>query len=235
MKLAATTVIFDLDGTLLNTLEDLKNAVNYALMEYGYSEKTTNEVRLAVGNGVAKLIERVLPQGTSNPDYEACLNTFRVYYSEHLKDNTAPYPEVIELLETLKSHRYRTGIVSNKFDAAVKQLKEEYFSDLIEVAIGESADVRKKPAPDCVYKAMEELHCKKTTAVYVGDSDVDVATSHNAGLRCVGVTWGFRDRAVLEQAGADVIIDTPMELFSVLTWAENDTNEGVQIKVEGRN
>lgn len=234
MKVAATTVIFDLDGTLLNTLEDLKNAVNYALKEYGYSEKTTKEVRLAVGNGVAKLMERVLPQGISNQDYESCLNAFRMYYSEHLKDNTAPYPGVMELLETLKSYGYGTGIVSNKFDAAVKQLKEEYFAGLIEVAIGESADVRKKPAPDCVYKAMEELHCGKMTAVYVGDSDVDVATAHNAGLMCIGVTWGFRDRTVLEQAGADIIIDTPKELFSVLTWPEKDADEGVQIKVEGR-
>lgn len=222
MKFKATTVIFDLDGTLLNTLVDLKNATNYVLEEYGYPQKTLEEVRMAVGNGVAKLIERVIPEGISNPDYQGCLDTFRKHYSEHLKDNTAPYPGIMELLQELKAKKYSTGIVSNKFDAAVKELKEDYFREVIDVAIGESANVRKKPAPDCVYKAMEELHCVKEKTIYVGDSDVDVATAHNSGLPCVGVTWGFRDRDVLEQAGADVIIDNPMELFSVLA-AEADT------------
>lgn len=216
MKAKITTVIFDLDGTLLNTLEDLKDAVNHALTQFGYPVKSLEQVRLSVGNGVAKLIERVLPGGMENPDFEPCLNAFREYYSRHLQDRTEPYPGIPEALSMLKERGYRLGIVSNKFDAAVKRLREDYFPDTIAVAIGESSDVRKKPAPDCVYKAMEELRCTKEQTVYVGDSDVDVATAHNSGLKCIGVTWGFRDAQVLGEAGADWIIQEPGELPDIL-------------------
>lgn len=216
MNRKITTIIFDLDGTLLNTLGDLTAAVNYALSRSGYPLKSPEEVRMSVGNGVAKLMERVLPEGLENPDFEECLNTFRRFYSEHLQDQTVPYPEIPEVLSMLRTEGYELGIVSNKFDAAVKQLKEDYFPDTISVAIGEAAGVRRKPAPDCVYKAMEELNCTKEQAVYVGDSDVDVATAHNAGLDCIGVTWGFRDLRVLEQAGADWIIRNPGELPALL-------------------
>ena len=171
---------------------------------------------MAVGNGVAKLIERVIPNGTDNPDYESCLEQFRSYYSEHMQDITKPYPGIEELLAALVERGYQLGIVSNKFDAAVKQLKEDYFAKTITVAIGESTGVRKKPAPDCVYKAMDILGCTKEMAIYVGDSDVDVETAHNSGLQCVGVTWGFRDENVLRQAGADWVIDTPLELLAVI-------------------
>lgn len=206
---AITTILFDLDGTLLNTLGDLQAAVNHALTEYGYPIKTIEEVRLSVGNGVGKLMERVLPEGLKNPDYEPCLASFREYYSRHLQDRTVPYPGIPERLEELKDRGYRLGIVSNKFDAAVKQLKEDYFAETISVAIGESAGIRKKPAPDCVRKALEELRAETEEAVYVGDSDVDVATARNSGLVCIGVTWGFRGRQVLEEAGADWIIEEP--------------------------
>lgn len=215
-KKVITTILFDLDGTLLNTLGDLQAAVNYALTEYGYPIKTLEEVRLAVGNGVGKLMERVLPKGKENSDYEACLADFREYYSRHLQDQTVPYPGIPELLRELKVGGYRTGIVSNKFDAAVKQLKEDYFPETISVAIGESAGVRKKPAPDCVRKALKELHATLEEAVYVGDSDVDVETAHNSGLSCIGVAWGFRGRQVLEAAGADWIIEEPAELITLL-------------------
>lgn len=211
-----TTILFDLDGTLLNTLGDLQAAVNYALTEYGYPVKSLEEVRLAVGNGVGKLMERVIPNGVENPDFEFCLTSFRKYYSQHLQDQTVPYSGIPELLDELKKRGYRLGIVSNKFDAAVKQLKEDYFAETITVAIGESAGVRKKPAPDCVRKALKELATDAGEAVYVGDSDVDVATAHNSGLSCIGVTWGFRGRQVLEQAGADWIIETPLELVGLL-------------------
>lgn len=221
MKTNITTLIFDLDGTLLNTLEDLRAAVNHALSRYGYPVKSPEEVRLSVGNGVAKLMERVLPGGLENPDFEPCLEAFRRYYSEHLQDQTAPYPGIPEVLADLSAKGYRLGIVSNKFDAAVKQLREDYFPDTISVAIGESAGVRKKPAPDCVYKAMEELNCREEEAIYIGDSDVDVATAHNSGLRCIGVTWGFRDRQVLTEAGADWIIQEPVELPTLLEAIQN--------------
>lgn len=216
MKAKITTVIFDLDGTLLNTLEDLKNAVNHALVQFGYPVKSLEQVRLSVGNGVAKLIERVLPGGLENPDFEPCLNTFRQYYSQHLQDCTKPYPGIPETLAELKETGYGLGIVSNKFDAAVKRLREDYFPNTITVAIGESPDVRKKPAPDCVYKAMKEMGCTKEQTVYVGDSDVDVATAHNSGLKCIGVTWGFRDAQVLKEAGTDWIIQQPEELLDLL-------------------
>ena len=217
-----TTVIFDLDGTLLNTLEDLHAATNYALEQYHYPTKSIEDVRKAVGNGVAKLIERVIPDGVQNPDYEPCLAVFKEYYSEHLQDRTAPYPQIPELLDTLKQEGRHTGIVSNKFDTAVKNLKEDYFADVIQVAIGESANVRKKPAPDCVYQAMKELECTADQTIYVGDSDVDVATAHNSGLPCIGVTWGFRDEGVLQEAGADYIIHHPLELPDVLRQIEQE-------------
>lgn len=216
MERTITTVIFDLDGTLLNTLGDLREAVNYALSTYGYPIKSLEEVRLAVGNGVAKLIERVIPDGLDNPDFEPCLSLFREYYSQHLQELTVPYPGIPELLSELRQKGYHLGIVSNKFDAAVKQLKEEYFPETISVAIGESSGVRKKPAPDCVWKALKELGSDSEQTVYVGDSDVDVMTAHNSGLRCVGVAWGFRDAQVLKQAGADAIIDRPGELLPLL-------------------
>lgn len=206
------TVIFDLDGTLLNTLEDLRTATNHALREFGCPTKSLEEVRLAVGNGVAKLIERVIPDGAENPDFPPCLECFRQYYSEHLQDQTAPYPGIIEMLQWLQEQGYGIGIVSNKFDAAVKNLRDDYFKEYIPVAIGESSDVRKKPAPDCVYKAMKELNCAASTTIYVGDSDVDVQTAHNAGLLCVGVSWGFRGHDFLVANGADFIIEEPMEL-----------------------
>ena len=230
MKANITTVIFDLDGTLLNTLEDLKTAVNHALTRFGYPVKNQEEVRLAVGNGVAKLIERVLPGGLENPDFEDCLKAFREYYSQHLQDQTAPYPGIPEVLAMLKEKGYSLGIVSNKFDVAVKQLREDYFPDTITVAIGESADVRKKPAPDCVYKAMAELDCKKEEAVYVGDSDVDAATAHNSGLRCIGVTWGFRDAGVLDGAGADWIIHEPRELPDLLEQLRSEDGKKQELE-----
>lgn len=215
-------VIFDLDGTLLNTLGDLHNAVNFALEQYGYPKKDIEAVRMAVGNGVGTLIERVVPKGKEDQNYQNCLDAFRTYYSQHMQDVTVLYAGIQELLQTLKKEGYQLGIVSNKFDAAVKQLKEDYFADTISVAIGESDGVRKKPSPDCVFKAMEELQCTKEDTIYVGDSDVDVETAHNAGLRCVGVTWGFRDEALLVETGADWIIHTPEELLEILNKFNND-------------
>lgn len=216
MKTEISTILFDLDGTLLDTLADLQQAVNYALSCYGYPGKELEEVRWSVGNGVAKLIERVLPEGRENPCFEECLDRFREYYSIHMQDLTQPYPDILELLTELRDHGYRLGIVSNKFDTAVKELGRNYFGDIIEVAIGESPEVRKKPAPDCVFEAIRILGSHKESVIYIGDSDVDVETAHNAGLLCIGVTWGFRNRNILKEAGADYIIDKPVELLTLL-------------------
>lgn len=221
MNAEISTILFDLDGTLLDTLADLQQAVNHALSCYGYLGKGLEEVRRSVGNGVAKLIERVLPEGRENPCFEDCLEKFREYYSDHMQDLTQPYPDIPELLVELREHGYRLGIVSNKFDAAVKELGHNYFEDIIEVAIGESPEVRKKPAPDCVFEAIRILGSHKESVIFVGDSDVDVETAHNAGLPCVGVTWGFRDRNTLKDAGADYIIEKPMELLTLLEeWSK---------------
>jgi haloacid dehalogenase superfamily, subfamily IA, variant 1 with third motif having Dx(3-4)D or Dx(3-4)E len=210
------TVIFDLDGTLLNTLEDLTDSVNYALKLYGFPCRTIAEVRSFVGNGVARLMELSVPAGLNNPLYEKCLADFRNHYSENMQNKTGTYKGILDLLRQLLKEDYKIAIVSNKFDSAVKGLNQIYFGEYIKVAIGESENVSKKPAPDTVFKALEELCSTADKAVYVGDSEVDVKTAKNSGIICVGVTWGFRDRVVLEQEGADYIIDRPQELLKII-------------------
>lgn len=204
--------IFDLDGTLLDTLNDLAASTNHALRQHGMPEHTTDEVRRMVGNGVAKLIERAVPQGLDNPDYEQVLADFKTHYSVHSMDTTRPYPGIEELLHTLKQQGKRLAVVSNKFCTATEALCRHFFGDTIEVAIGESERIRKKPAPDAVIEAMRRLDAHKENTVYVGDSEVDVATAHNSGLPCISVTWGFRDRALLTDHGATTFADSPMDI-----------------------
>lgn len=206
--------IFDLDGTLLNTLEDLADAVNAALKENGMPPRTLEEVRQFVGNGIVKLMERAVPQGKENPAFDSTLQDFKDYYGKHCNDKTKPYPGILDTLNRLKERGVPMAIVSNKADFAVKELNPLYFEGLIDVALGENeaAGIRKKPAPDMVFKALNGLECPVEKAVYVGDSDVDLATAKAAGMPCIGVSWGFRGRAFLEQHGADVIIDKPNEL-----------------------
>ena len=204
--------IFDLDGTLLDTLNDLAASTNHALRQHGMPEHTTDEVRRMVGNGVAKLIERAVPQGLDNPDYEQVLADFKAHYSVHSMDTTRPYPGIEELLHTLKQQGKRLAVVSNKFCTATEALCRHFFGDTIEVAIGESERIRKKRAPDAVIEAMRRLDAHKDNTVYVGDSEVDVATAHNSGLPCISVTWGFRDRALLTDHGATTFADSPMDI-----------------------
>lgn len=210
------TVIFDLDGTLLNTLEDLTNSVNFAMTLNDFPCRKMEEIRSFVGNGAARLIELCVPDGKNDPMFEKCLCDFRRNYSENMQNKTDAYEGIMELLQQLSKENYKMAIVSNKFDSAVKKLNEIYFNKYIKVAIGESEKVSKKPAPDTVFKALEELSSSVDKAVYVGDSEVDVKTAQNSGLTCIGVTWGFRNRNLLEQKGADYIIDTPKELLKVV-------------------
>ncbi len=210
------TVIFDMDGTTLNTLEDLADSVNYALGKYGYPERPVEDIRRFVGNGVTRLMELSVPGGLDNPQFENCFRDFKNYYELNIQNKTAPYKGIPGLLKALHEKGYKLAIVSNKLDGAVKQLTEKNFGEYIRIAVGETVNVRRKPAPDSVYRALEELGSLREKAVYVGDSEVDVQTAKNAGLICVGVTWGFRDRAVLEAEGADFIIDRPEELLGVL-------------------
>ena len=212
------TIIFDLDGTLLDTLEDLTDSVNHAMKQFGLPTRTIEEVRGFVGNGVAKLIERCIPQGLENPSYDRILTSFKEYYAQHCEDKTRPYVGIMELLEELSGQGYHMAIVSNKFDGAVKQLNQQYFKEYIPVAIGESATVKKKPAPDTVYQALTELACDVSQAVYVGDSEVDRQTAGNVPMPCVSVTWGFRTRQQLMEAGAAdaYMIKSPQELLPLL-------------------
>ncbi len=209
-------VVFDLDGTLLDTLQDLADAVNYALRSCKLPERTTEEVRQFVGNGVETLMMRSVLDGKDNPAFEKAYAAFKAYYQEHCRDFTKPYPDIMFLLEELKQRQIRMAIVSNKPDGAVKELNQEYFKDYTQTAIGEMEGVARKPAPDTVEKALAELGVEKTNAVYVGDSDVDIMTAENAGVPCISVAWGFRSADFLKANGAKQIISRPIELLALL-------------------
>lgn len=209
------TYIFDLDGTLLDTLDDLAAAVNHALRAYGMPEHSRDAVRQFVGNGVRLLMIRAIPGGEQNPQFEAVFSTFRQYYLVHSLDTTRPYDGITEMLTTLRQRGCRTAVVSNKFDAATKELCRHFFPDTIEVAVGEheAEGIRKKPAPDTVNEALSQLGVDRRDAVYVGDSDVDLQTARNAGLPCISVLWGFRDKDFLTANGATTFIASPAELI----------------------
>ncbi len=211
-----TTVIFDLDGTLLYTLDDLTEATNYAMRKCGFPERTLEEVRAFVGNGIRKLIERAVPENTDKETVEKTLEIFKKYYDIHCNENTRAYDGVISLIEDLSKEGYKLAIVSNKVDSAVKELNKIYFSKYISVAIGEREGVRKKPAPDTVITALNELESSKEEAIYVGDSDVDIATAENSGLPCISVLWGFRDKDFLIKHGAKYFADTPEDVKILL-------------------
>ena len=209
------TYIFDLDGTLLDTLTDLAASCNYALRTHGMPEHTIDDVRRFVGNGVRKLMERAIPDGEANPDFEATFATFREYYMQHSLDTTKPYPGIEDALTELKARGCRLAVVSNKMMAATVELCRHFFPDTIEVAIGEkeAEGIRKKPAPDTVFAALKRLGVSGDNAVYVGDSDVDLATARNSNLPCISVLWGFRDRDFLLDHGATTLITSPKELL----------------------
>ncbi len=211
-----TAAIFDLDGTLLDTLEDLKNAVNASLEHFGYEPKSLEEVRSYVGNGVRRLVELSVPEGLENPAFDEIFSYFKGYYGEHSKDHTKPYEGVMVMLERLQKEGIPCAIVSNKLDSAVKVLNELYFGNYIRVAIGDQPELSRKPAPDMVQKALEELKVEMEDAVYIGDSEVDVLTARNAGMKLVCVDWGFRSRSQLEEAGAEKIFSKPEEVTAYL-------------------
>lgn len=210
-----STYIFDLDGTLLDTLTDLAASCNYALRTHGMPEHSIDDVRRFVGNGVRKLMERAIPDGDANPDFEATFATFREHYMVHSLDTTKPYPGIMDALAELKDRGCRLAVVSNKMMAATVELCKYFFPETIEVAIGENEaeGIRKKPAPDTVFAALKQLGVSGDNAVYVGDSDVDLATARNSGLPCISVLWGFRDREFLLEYGATTFITSPKELL----------------------
>lgn len=211
-------VIFDLDGTLLNTLQDLTDSTNFALNRCDYPQRTLDEVRNFVGNGVLKLIERAVPENTSANDIQNCLKIFKEHYKNNMFNKTAPYSGIIAMLKKLKNDGYKTAIVSNKFDSAVKDLCIKYFGSLIDFSAGENelAGIRKKPAPDTVLKVLKEFNLSSDEAIYVGDSEVDIQTAKNANIDCISVLWGFKNKEFLLNNGAKILISKPDEIFRCL-------------------
>lgn len=207
------TYIFDLDGTLLYTLEDLTNSTNHAMRKFGFPEHTKEDVRLMVGNGIRKLIERAIPEGLNNTKYEDVYLEFVSYYLEHAIDTTRPYPGIIEMLKKLKERGKHLAVVSNKYCKATENLCRSFFADYISVAIGENSNIRKKPAPDTVLEAMNRLGADKATTVYVGDSEVDIETARNCGIPCISVLWGFRDKDFLIRNGGSIFVEKPEDII----------------------
>ena len=210
-------VIFDLDGTLLNTLDDLHASVNHALNKFGYPSRTKEDVKNYIGDGVRLLIERAIPEGKYNLHFEDCLTIFKNHYKNNMYNNTAPYPEIIEMLKALKSRNIKTAVVSNKFDLAVKELCEKYFQNLIDIAIGENehAGIRKKPAPDSILKIQAILNLNREHVIYVGDSITDIQTAKNARINCAACTWGYRDKTDLERGNPKFLIDNPYQILDI--------------------
>lgn len=212
------TVIFDLDGTLLNTLEDLADSTNFVLEYYKFPKRTIGEVKQFVGNGVQKLIERAIPDGLNNPYFENCLALFKMHYKKNMFNKTASYDGISQMLDKLKTMGIKTAVVSNKFDDAVKCLCNKYFEGLIDFCAGENEQhgIRKKPAPDTVLKVLKEFKLSPGEAIYVGDSEVDIQTAKNADMDCISVLWGFKNEKFLLSNGAKILISKPDEIFEYL-------------------
>ena len=210
------TIIFDLDGTLLDTLEDLTNATNAALHYNGFSARSTEEVRAFVGNGIGNLIKKAVPENTTQEDYDTTLGYFKDYYEMHCMDKTGPYEGILEMLDQLSKKGYRMAIVSNKIDSAVKELKDKFFGNYLSVAVGEQEGLKRKPAPDMVLEAIRQLGVNQEAAVYIGDSQVDLQTAEASNLPCISVLWGFRDREVLEENGGRLFAETPADIVRIL-------------------
>ncbi|MBQ5592927.1 MAG: HAD-IA family hydrolase [Clostridia bacterium] len=207
--------IFDLDGTLLDTLLDLANAVNYAMRAKGYPERTVQEVRGFIGNGIRVLIKRAVPEGTSNDDYEEALAIFTKYYLEHIADYTKPYDGMIDVVKTLQQRGCKVAVLSNKAHFAAQAVVKDFFGDIFDMVVGKMDEFPTKPEPDSLFYTMKTLGVTAEESVYIGDSDVDVLTAHNAGLPCIGVTWGNRDEDVLLASGAEYIAHTPDEILNI--------------------
>jgi phosphoglycolate phosphatase len=206
------TFIFDLDGTLLDTLADLAGSCNYALRTNRMPERTIDEVRRFVGNGVKKLMERAVPDGMENQKFEKTYADFRQHYLVHSLDTTKPYPGIMEMLSSLKADGKNIAVVSNKFYTATQELCQHFFGDYVSVAIGERDNIRKKPAPDTVNEALRQLGVGRENAVYIGDSDVDIDTARNSSMPCISVLWGFRDKQFLIEHGATTFVSSPDEI-----------------------
>lgn len=213
-----TTIIFDLDGTLMNTLDDLTISTNHALSQMGFTTRTIDEVRQFLGNGVRTLIEMALPEKTTEDTIERTISCFLQHYTSHCKDHSRPYDGILELLSSLKKMGVKMAIVSNKPEVEVKKLNAEHFAEFIDVALGENekSGIPRKPSPAMVYEAINQLSAEPGKSLYVGDSDVDILTARNAGIDCLSVTWGFKTAEFLSQFGATKMIDIPSQMLDVI-------------------
>ena len=211
------TIIFDMDGTVLNTLDDLTASVNYVLAKFGMPQRKASEYRSFFGNGIKYALQCAAPEGTSEELIDRMLPMFREHYNVHCLDRTRPYAGIPELMASLKEKGYKLAIVSNKIDSAVKELNERFFSEYVAVAIGEKTGIQRKPAPDTVFAALRELGSIKKEAVYIGDSEVDYETAVNSGLPCISVLWGFRDREFMTSIGAGPFAEKPEDVLTILT------------------
>lgn len=209
-------VIFDLDGTLLYTLEDLKNSVNFALRESGFKERSLDEIREFVGNGIENLMRKSVPDKITEKEFKICFDNFKSHYKIHSEDNTKEYDGITELLEKLKCKGFLLAVVSNKADFAVNTLCKKYFPQLLDCAFGEREGIKRKPCPDSVNEVVRILKIKKENCYYVGDSEVDVKTAHNAEIKCIACTWGFRSKSVLKNENPEYIIDSPEEILRIV-------------------
>lgn len=212
-----TTVVFDCDGTLLDSLTDLKNAMNHVLATHGYPERTHAEIRRFVGNGLGKLVERSAPTSLTDAERAVLLDELKVYYAKHWQDATAPYDGIYDLLKALKASGYKIAMVSNKIQEGVTALNDRFFKEFIPVAVGEITGIPRKPAPDMVWAALDELGSTKEESVYIGDSEVDLQTAFNSELLPISVTWGFRDEDLLKEHGAVHLAHQPMDVLTILT------------------
>ena len=210
------TIIFDLDGTLLNTLEDLYTSFNYAIESFGYPKRTMNEIKSFVGNGIKKAIERALPKEVEEDELNKIIEVFKTYYTNNMYIKTKAYEGILQLLKELKAKGFKLAVVSNKYDNAVKTLCKKYFDEYIDIAIGEGNGINKKPDPKGVLKAIKELDSTKDKSIYIGDSEVDIQTAENVGIPCISVLWGFKDKEFLINNNAKIFAEKPKDIIEII-------------------
>lgn len=214
--MAIKTVIFDLDGTLLYSLEDLKDSVNFVMKKHGFREYTIDEVREAIGNGVRLLMERILPKDIDKNLFEECLSEFKENYSKNMYNKTKPYDGILDMLKGLREEGYKIAVLSNKFDSAVKELSNKYFGELVDLAVGQKEGVKEKPSPLGIQEIAKELDTDVETCIMVGDSEVDIQTANNAGIDCISVTWGYKNIDFLYDNGATKLVYAPEDILELL-------------------
>lgn len=214
--MAIKTIIFDLDGTLLYSLEDLKDSVNFVMKKHGFREYTIDEVREAIGNGVRLLMERILPKDIDKNLFEECLSEFKQNYSKNMYNKTKPYDGVLDMLKALREEGYKIAVLSNKFDSAVKELSNKYFGELVDLAVGQKEGVKEKPSPLGIQEIAKELDTDVETCIMVGDSEVDIQTANNAGIDCISVTWGYKNIDFLYDNGATKLVYAPKDILELL-------------------